>query len=136
MYPYQLGSYLCYDLERVFSGKLSALDTVRLTDRFVPDDPFLHSQEYSDFKEFQRMSREIRTWLDEGARKEDDRFQVDDFLQLNPDYYHTWYLAGQLHAARGEHALARQMYRHSLSLEIPRLVDREQVEEALKLSME
>lgn len=135
MYPYQLGTYLCYDLERVFSGKLSALDTIRLA-QSLPEDPFLHSQEYLDFKEYQRISREIRTWLDEGGRKEDDHFQVEAFLQLNPDYYHAWYLAGEVHAARGEHELARQMYAHSLSLEIPRLVDREQVEEALEENLE
>ena len=52
-------------------------------------------------------------------------------MELNPYFYYSWFLAGELYREQEQAEEARRMYQRALELPIPRLVDRRQVEEAL-----
>jgi len=130
--PYQLGTYICYDLGRVFSDSLDPRKAVFQEDRMVGEDPFLHSASFAQFRRYQAESARIRQWLDQKDRDKLDLPSPETFVTLNPHFYYSWYLAGEVYRVQGLDSEARHMYERALELEIPRLVDRQQVEEALE----
>jgi len=130
--PYQLGAYLCYDLNLIFSDTVGASRRHDLRDEMIPEDPFLRSEAYAGFQESRKETQEIRTML---QQKEADHMEdeaLEAYLRLNPYYYYPYFLAGEICRLKGENERATELYRKSLSLEIPRKVDRDQVTEALE----
>jgi hypothetical protein len=131
-HPYQLGRYLCYDLDVVFSDTTGVTDRIFIEGEEIGPDPFLRSAQYQDFIRYKKETERLRDLI--GSRQvilqADD--QIADYLEMNPDYYYPYYIAGEIYRLGGNLSRARELYERSLSLEIPRRVDREQVEEALK----
>jgi hypothetical protein len=130
--PYQLGAYLCYDLNRVFADSTKVSDRIWEEQRTIAADPFLETAEYEAFRSYTKETRELKQLIDrkEGSSISEER--VANYLQLNPGYYYPWYIAGEISRLKGDRDLAAERYEQSLSREMPRMVDREQVEEAME----
>jgi len=131
-WPYQLGSYLCYDLDRIFGGNAGALQTNHLPEETIPEDPFLLSQDYADYLSWKTKTAVIRQSVREKHAEKTGIGALESYTDLNPHYYYTWYMAGEGYRLLGEDERAMDMYRNALTKEIPRIVDREQVEEAME----
>ncbi len=48
-FPYQLGDYLCYDLNSVFSDSTDVTDQIFCLENRIDEDPFLFSEEFQEF---------------------------------------------------------------------------------------
>ncbi|MEN8157084.1 MAG: C45 family peptidase [Bacteroidota bacterium] len=138
-FPYQLGAYLCYDLERVFSDTTKVTDQIHTPGLLIGEDPFLSSEQFLKFKAYRHATERIRSMIDEGALEEEGESAILDetldeivkeYLKMNPRYYYPYFLAGEVCRIRGDLQRATELYEASLSLEIPRMVDREQILEA------
>jgi len=129
-FPYQLGSYVCYDLNKVFSDSLDIYADVFSVEGNIGEDPFLSSKAFLNWKEYRSETDKLKAMIDnmeiEGITKQD----LDAYIQLNPDYYYPYFIAGECHRITGNHILAAEMYELSLSKEIPREVDRNNVIES------
>jgi hypothetical protein len=105
--PWQLGKFVAYDLNKVFA--LSGLKENReicdsaLT---IPADSFLMSPEYNNFVRFWSYKQQI-------ADKKD--VTVDSLIATNPEYYHTYVLAGDYLYRKQNYALARKYYQLALT---------------------
>lgn len=131
--PYQLGAYLCYDLNRVFSDSTRVSDRIWEEKETIEADPFLDSDEYRAFRTYVAKTRNLKILIGQKEVEKISQPEIEDYLQLNPGLYYPWYIAGEVSRLKGDLNRARKLYEESLSREIPRLVDREQVEEALEL---
>ena len=132
-FPYTLGAYLCYDLEKVFGDSIGISDQIFIPDESIEEDPFLKSSEFRDYLEYRQETRRIRFILEEYRSGETEDPMIERYLKLNPNFYYPYYLAGEYYRITGNVQLAREMYDRSLSMEIPRKVDRESVEKAKEL---
>jgi isopenicillin-N N-acyltransferase-like protein len=130
--PYQLGTYLCYDLERVFSDTIRVWDQIHTPDLSIGEDPFLASPSYANFLQYRKMTADLKLRIDARKGKEIPDEEIRAYLALNPHYYYPYYIAGELYRLGGDEQQARSLFRKALTMEIPRKVDREQVEEALE----
>jgi isopenicillin-N N-acyltransferase-like protein len=130
--PYQLGDYLCYDLNRVFSDSTGIRNEVFNRGETVGQDPFLSSEEYQNFIVYKRQTEELKELLHQKHPDLTGDSFIRDYLKLNPHYYYPYFLAGEFYRLAGNAPLAEMMYKEALSREIPRKVDREQVIEARK----
>jgi isopenicillin-N N-acyltransferase like protein len=84
--PWQLGQYVCYDLNKVFA--LSGMKENREiadTALNIPADSFLQSRAYKNFSLFRHYKQTI---ADGG------QVNIDSLVMSNPEYYHTYVLAG------------------------------------------
>jgi hypothetical protein len=131
-YPYQLGSYICYDLNKVFSNSLDRHAEVFTAEGIIGEHAFMRSPDFEDSKEYKNETDRLKVLIDnkdvEGIMKQD----LSAYIQLNQDYYYPYFIAGECYRLVGEHELATKMYEFSLSREIAREVDRERVREPLK----
>ncbi len=98
----------------------------------IEADSFLLSPDWKNFKNYQEKTADYRALLASDEASGISIEEVKAYLELNPEYYYTSFIAAELHRAGGRMQAAGELYRRSLSQEIPRVVDREQVEEALE----
>ncbi len=84
--PWQLGKYVCYDLNRVFGlAGIKQEQEIADTARDVPADPFLSTTGYKDFLRFSGYREKI---LSGGM------VNPDSLVASNPEFYQAYELAG------------------------------------------
>ncbi len=108
--PWQLGEFVCYDLNKAFS--LSGMKTnqeISDSSLNLAADSFLLSDQYRHFLDYRRFKKAIS----EGAD-----ISPDSLILSNPNFYQSYQLAGNLMFKKKLFKAAEQYYRVSLSKEI------------------
>jgi len=108
--PWQLGEFVCYDLNKVFS--MDGMKTNReIMDSSLnlPADSFLLSDKYRQFLKYRSYKKEI---------KEGKNINPDSLIASNPNYYQAYQLAGNEMFRTKQYEKAIGYYRQALSKEI------------------
>lgn len=136
--PYQLGQYIAYDLDDVFSQytPLTKNRVIIDTTLTIAADPFLLSQEYQDYLTFSRLQKEINQIIHRNGKGAWDMEKTDIFLRSNPDFYRVYELLGDLHMVRKEYIQAEPYYAKSLEKEVATVKERREILEKLTRSRE
>jgi hypothetical protein len=104
---WQLGKYVCYDLNKVFS--LAGLKTNREvcdSSLDVPADTFLQTLQYQDLLRFRKYKEEIIDGI---------AVNPDSLITSNPEFYQAYELAGNEFFKRKEYRRAAAYYRQALT---------------------
>lgn len=127
--PWQSGSYICYDLNKIFHTFANLQQQADLEDAALnlPADPFLESTDYVKFLQYKTRRDTVQKWLKAGEPVPQSRSFQDEFIALNPAYYESHALAGDLAALDGDYLLAADRYREALRCSIPSLGQREEI---------
>jgi len=136
--PYQLGQYLAYDLDDVFT-KYAPLTENRVlidTNLTLAADTFLFSQEYQNYLIFQSMRKEINQIIRRKGKGNWNLEKTEIFIRSNPDFYQVYSLVGDLHMARKEYLQAERYYAQSLEKEVVTLKEKREIVEKLSHSRE
>jgi hypothetical protein len=133
-WPYQLGSFACYDLRDVFTRCASGagLTVIRDTARTIGPDPFLTSPAFAEHQWWQQQRTRIASSVLAGAPISLSPQEVQRFMAAAPDSYITHMALGDLHRAREENALAAERYSTALGLPVASAKERERLEERLR----
>ena len=84
--PWQLGQYVAYDLHKIFAlHGLKENKEICETALNIPADSFLLGSEYKNFSLFRNYKQRI---ADGGS------INTDSLIMSNPEYYHTYVIAG------------------------------------------
>lgn len=129
--PYQLGEFVCYDLNEIFSGKKPVNGTLARSELNIPKDPFLDSQEFKDYEEYRFANAEISDAVNDKTIELTDGF-IPHYQSLNPDFWQVYSQAGKYYFNRKEYSRAKAEFEKALSKEITTVPDRETVERYLK----
>ena len=127
--PWQIGSYVCYDLSKIFHNFAGLQHKVEITepDKTIPPDSFLGSSDYKRFMRFREMRKEVKQIFRTGKTDMLPGSFLDDFRASNPMYYEVFDLIGDYYSKTGQWRLAQAEYRHALSLVIPRWKEKENI---------
>ena len=127
--PWQLGTYVCYDLYKIFHNFAGLQQKVEITepDKTIPPDPFLGSNDYKRFMRFREMRKQLKQLFRAGATDTLPGSFIDEFRASNPMYYEVFDLIGDYYSKKGQWILAQAEYRHALSLVIPRWNEKENI---------
>ncbi|SFN71399.1 Acyl-coenzyme A:6-aminopenicillanic acid acyl-transferase [Chryseobacterium oleae] len=132
--PYQLGEFVCYDLNEIFSGKKAAESLQAKTILNIARDPFADSQEFENYEMYKMMSEEVSA-----ATESKDIVLTDDFIphyqSLNPDFWLVYYQSGQYYYSKKDFAHAKAAFEKALTKEITTVPDRKNVEKYLKKTL-
>jgi tetratricopeptide (TPR) repeat protein len=108
--PWQLGEFVCYDLEKVFLMKgMNTNNEIADSSLNIPADTFLFTRNYEHFLEYRRLKKEL---LDGG------QVNADSLIASNPNYYQAYQLAGNMMFGSRQYSKALAYYRVALSKEI------------------
>ena len=133
--PYQLGEFVCYDLNEIFSGTDLKESLQAKTTLNIARDPFLDSEEFNNYE----ISKMLETEVSAAINKKEDIALTDDFIpyyqSMNPDYWLVYYQAGKYYFGINEFSKAKTEFEKALAKEITTVPDRENVEKYLKRTL-
>ena len=130
--PYQLGEFVCYDLNKVFNDKnfknsIVSLESENLN---IAQDAFLETQAYKNYEEFRVEDRKMDLFLEN--KKELEPEFIKKYQSLNPDYWIVYYKVGQYFYKQKEYSKAKTYLEMALTKEITTLTAKLEIEKELK----
>lgn len=121
--PWQLGKFVCYDLEKVFNLETAPDVEIYEKELEIPADTFLTT---SDFRSFLKMSKYRFPFATENP------LNPDSIVHWNPNSYYSYLLAGDYYYESGNMAAAEKAYSAALEREIATGAEREHILRNLK----
>lgn len=129
--PYQLGEFVCYDLNEIFSGENPKESLKAKTALNIARDPFVDSEEYAQYEQYKLMSTEVSDATDKNNIALTDDF-ISYYQSLNPDFWLTYYQIGKYYFSKKEFLKAKSEFSRALTKEITTVPDKEHIEKYLK----
>ncbi|MDQ0067125.1 C45 family autoproteolytic acyltransferase/hydolase [Chryseobacterium lathyri] len=133
--PYQLGEFVCYDLNEIFSGKKLEESLMAKTELNIARDPFADSEEFNNYEISKMLGTEVSAAINnkEGIALSDDF--IPYYQSMNPDYWLVYYQAGRYYFGINEFSKAKVEFEKALTKEITTVPDRQNVEKYLKKTL-
>lgn len=125
--PYQLGEFVCYDLNEVFSDERLKSGKFSKSEFNIAKYPFTDSQEFRNYEEFKKLSSEF----DDENKVLSEEF-INHYQSLNPDFWLGYYLAGKYYFKLKDYQRAKTEFEKALTKEITTVPDKKNVEKYLK----
>lgn len=132
--PYQLGEFVCYDLNEIFSDKRLKNGTFSRSDLTIAKDPFADSQEFKNYEEYRKLSSRIEDAADDKGKRLSEEF-IAHYQSLNPDFWLVYYQAGKYYFNQKEYSKAKAEFEKALTKEITTVPDKENVEEYVRKTL-
>lgn len=131
--PYQLGAYVCYDLDSVFKVFPNMMQNQEISEAefTIPPDSFLYDGRYEQFLSYKRKKAEILAQIKSPVQDAFVPTLPDSFVQTNPYYFYTYELAGDYYKAYGRVSEALSCYRSALKKEISTFGERQRILEKI-----
>lgn len=121
--PWQLGKFVCYDLNKVFAGKLARDEEIYEADKTISADPFLSSPLLPGFLKFSKYRFPFQSR---------EGIQPDSLVKWNPDSYLAYLLAGDLEFKQKHFLRASHFYEKGLSTEVATTQELEHIKKNLE----
>jgi len=125
--PYQLGEFVCYDLDEVFSDERLKSGKFSKSKLNIAKDSFADSQEFRNYEEFKKLSSEF----DDENKVLSEEF-ISHYQSLNRNFWLGYYLAGKYYFKLKDYQRAKTEFQKALTKEITTVPDKENVEKYLK----
>ncbi|MGD1320562.1 C45 family autoproteolytic acyltransferase/hydolase [Chryseobacterium sp. 2R14A] len=132
--PYQLGEFVCYDLNEIFSDKRLKSGEFAKSNLNIAKDPFVDSQEFDNYEMYKLMQSEIINAIDKDNIVLSEDFTLE-YQSLNPDYWLGYYLVGKYYYKLYDYQQAKTEFERALTREITTIPDKENVEKYLKKTL-
>jgi isopenicillin-N N-acyltransferase like protein len=118
--PYQLGEFVCYDLNKVFSGEKSPLKSREIYENSLslPPDWNLVRDYYCSVPGY-KILREILLEKIYHTSTTIDESLLNRFIRSNPDYFQVYSLVGEYYFIFGEYQKALTYFNQASGKQIP-----------------
>ena len=132
--PFQLGEFLCYDLNEVFSEveQIEKGQTLVIDSLSFAEDAFIHSEEYKQFLRYKELKNRLFDFVVLGKDIEWDESLELEFKNSNPESYITYFMLGDYYLEQGEKQKAASYYEMSLSKEVASEQERNKIKQNLE----
>ena len=134
--PYQLGEFVCYDLNKVFGSKIennsttSEMKTMAESNLNIEKDTFLETKAYSDYEKYRIQNREFDHYIESKTAISEE--MISEFKSLNAEHWVVYYKIGKYYQEKKQYQKAFDNFETALTKEITTLPDRKTVEKQLK----
>jgi len=123
--PWQLGTYVCYDLRKIFAMHGLHRDT-SIADNIhnIAADPFLKTPSFQDFLSYRNSK---------AAYSHKESIDTALIVHSNPQLYDAYRIAGDFCKSKGWMLAAVRYYQQALQHEIPTLNEREAIQKKMQI---
>ena len=113
--PYQMGDFICYNLDSIFSK--NGKNNYPLFLEVIERDPFLDRKEYLDFKKWKTIKNKLNDHLLSNTKI--PNLNIEEFIKLNAENYYTYFILGKYYLNQNEHEKAEKMFNLALTKSLP-----------------
>jgi len=132
--PYQLGAFVAYDLNEAFkkfeAGNLN--HSLSIETETIPEDDFILTKAYQDFKEFRVLSESLSKSMSVGEKIPEEK--INKLIALNPYYWKVYALAGDYYFQQKNYKKAIIYFKQAQSREVTTLLDERDLEKMIRKS--
>ncbi len=130
--PYNLGEFVCYDLNNVFDKFESKNYQIPIQEQrlSISKSKFLATETYQNYEKHRLLRQKIIEKIEKEAIIDENTLNL--FKKLNPDFWEVYYLVGKYYYQQKKYAKAKKAFEICLTKEITTLPDRKKVEKKLK----
>nr|WP_162032502.1 C45 family peptidase [Chryseobacterium potabilaquae] len=132
--PYQLGEYVCYDLNIIFSEKRFQNGELANSSMNISPDPFIDSQEFEDYKECKEKMLEVEKATDTKGQFLSDQY-LNHFKALNADFWKVYFETGKYYYSKKEYQKSKIEFEKALTKEITTTQDKTTIEKHLNKTL-
>jgi tetratricopeptide (TPR) repeat protein len=129
--PYQLGEFVAYDLNKIFSLKEINFKTVGTNELNIPEDNFIHSKAFENYENYRVLDREIDFYLENKQVISPETIKT--YQKANPNLWLVYYKIGKYYYNKGWFKAAELQFEKALTKEITTLPSKLSVEKYLKI---
>jgi len=129
--PYQLGAFVCYDLDDVFKDSFSKTSSFEKETLTIAEDSFMYSQEYKNYEIYRVHDRKIEAVLNNKKFTLSEK-ELSDYIHLNPELWIPYFKVGKYYYQKKQYAKALPYFELALEKEITTVPDKKAVEKHLK----
>lgn len=130
---WQLGRFVAYDLNKVF-GEANPSAEIYEKNLEIEADTLVNSSAYRSFLGYRHTKRAIRESMK--GKEYATAKEIRNFTLMNPNLFEAYDIAGDAFLAKGNKDSARLYWQKALALEVPKLGERELIEEKIKKTEE
>ncbi len=129
--PYQLGEFVCYNLDSIFKERKSNLAISFEEENLnIAKDPFLESPAFQNYKKFKIENNQFDLYQ---KNKEIISAEfIRNYQSLNPDYWVVYYKTGLYFYQKKEFRQAQANFEKALTKEITTAPEKAEIEKYLK----
>ncbi len=120
--PWQLGKFVCYDLNKIFSRAPTTNEEIYESQLTFPADSFLLTDQYKQYVKFSPYRFPFNP---------QENLQPDSVVKWNPNSYHAYMLAADYYFDHDEWAKAIPMYERGLAKEVATTQERDHMQKNL-----
>jgi predicted choloylglycine hydrolase len=129
--PYQLGEFVCYNLDSIFKEKPSnKAISFELENLNIAKDPFIKTEAFQNFKKFKAENHQMDLYLKKKETVSPEFIQ--HYQSLNPDYWVVYYKAGLYFYQKKQFRAAQTNFEKALTKEITTTPEKAKIEKYLK----
>lgn len=129
--PYQLGEFVCYNLDSIFKERKSNLAVSFEEENLnIAKDPFLETAAFQNYKKFKIENHQFDLSLQNKEAISSEFLQ--NYQSLNPDYWVVYYKAGLYFYQKKEFQQAQANFEKALTKEITTAPEKAEIEKYLK----
>jgi len=132
--PYQLGAFVAYDLDEAFK-KFEAGNfnhSLAIEAETIPEDNFIHTKAYQDYKEFRDLSKSLSNSISVGEKIPEEK--INKIIGLNPYYWKAYALAGDYYFQQKNYKKAIIYLKQAQNREVTTLLDERDLEKMIRKS--
>lgn len=130
--PYQLGEFVCYDLNKVFkkfeSNKFSK--SIQEESLNIKKDEFLNTTQYKNYEKYRVKRKKIIYAIENDKHINTQKLRL--FKKLNPNYWEAYFLTGKYYYKKGYYLLALKEFEQSLKKEITTVPNKKTIKKYIK----
>lgn len=129
--PFQLGKYLCYDLNNIFNDTIDISEDLFIPSLCIGEDTFLYSNEFKNFNKYKETTKNVKKMFSNSLVFKIPRNQIEEYEKLNPNYYYTYYIIGEYYRLINDKQNALKYYNIALTKGIPKTTEKTQIEKQI-----
>lgn len=132
--PFQMGEYVCYDLNKVFSEaeNIKSFSIINEENLTIPSDSFLVSQDFKNFNRFKEIRNLIHAAIKSNQKILDEDYLFNEIIELNPEFFETYVYVGDYFNQFKVTDKAILAYKKALTKEIPNIYQAGNIESKLQ----
>ncbi len=123
--PWQLGEFVCYDLNKVFSSESPTLKSYATDELNIPADTSLINNEAIKVKLYREQYKKLVRAIDKKMVVSEDF--ISKFTSNNPEYFQVYNVLGDYMLSQNKKQEAITYWHKALSLEISRVEERDEI---------
>lgn len=128
--PFQLGEFVCYDLNKVFNQFKGIKEHQVITEPeyTIPADSFLNTINYGNFNRFKEIRNQIQHSIKINKQIEGEESLFNKLIELNPEFFETYVYLGDYYNHFKIVNKAILAYKKALTKEIPNMYQAENIQ--------